>query len=98
MTQQSLSFNGPTRTVALDGKRLGKQLATVKGVMDSGDWLTLAQIAMRGAIRISAAASISARLRDLRRLGWTIDRRRLGDPSTGLHEYRMSGGAKQEAA
>jgi hypothetical protein len=30
-----------------------------------------------------------ARLRDLRRLGWTVDRRRRGNPKAGLHEYRV---------
>lgn len=94
--QEILNFNGPTRTLALDGKRLGKQLATVKVVMESGEWLTLAQIAMRGQIRISAAASISARLRDLRRMGYTVDRRRLGEATLGLWEYRLGGDAAKQ--
>ncbi len=89
--QANLEFNGPTRTVALDGKRLGRQLATVLAVMSDGQWRTFGQIAMLGKIRMTAAASISARLRDLRRLGYSVDRRRVGNPSDGLHEYRLSG-------
>lgn len=34
-------------------------------------------------------ASASARLRDLRRAGLTVERRRRGDPKAGLWEYRV---------
>ncbi len=96
--QYKLPLNGPTRTVALDGARLNSQLATVLRVMSDGHWRTFGQIAILGKIRMTAAASISARLRDLRRLGYSVDRRRVGNPSDGLHEYRLSGQPKQEAA
>lgn len=92
MTQDALNFNGPTRTAAHDGKRLGKQLATVLSVLQAdGGFLTFAQIAMRGSIRMTAAASISARLRDLRKMGFTVDRKRVGNPVDGLWSYRLSG-------
>lgn len=92
--QIALPFNGPTRTIALDGKRLAKQLGTVLNVMQEAAsmkvWLTFGEIATIGELRPTQAASISARLRELRDRGWTVDKRRRGDPKDGLWEYYLS--------
>lgn len=78
---------GTTYVPSLDGPRLAEQAQAVHDHMEDGAWHTLAEIhAATGA----PEASASARLRDLRRVhGRTIERRRRGDPSAGLWEYRM---------
>lgn len=102
--QEKLDFNGPTRTLDLDGKRLGAQLATVLHVLrvsaGRNKWRTFEEIALLGGLRPTQAASISARIRELRAKGWVVDKRRRGDPKDGLWEYFMSfePPAKQEAA
>jgi hypothetical protein len=82
----------------LDAERLGKQLEVVRGFMVQesffGGWRTLAEIARNVSY---PEASISARLRDLRRLGYVVDKRRRGEPKRGLFEYRVSKPAPQEA-
>jgi hypothetical protein len=82
-------FDGVTYEPELDRDRLAAQLALVRAVMSDGQWHTLAGIAdLIGA----PEASISARLRDLRkpRFGaWTIERRRV-PLGHGLHEYRVA--------
>ena len=76
------TFKGLTYDPARDEKRLGAQLRSVISVMRTGNWLTLSAIA---GLTDSPEASVSARLRDMRRLGWTVDRRHL---SRGLWTYR----------
>src|ERR1700733_11596949 len=74
----------------LDGERLGKQLEAVRRKMlfwQNKQWLTLAEISSNTGY---PEASISARLRDLRRLGYVVDKRRRGVESRGLWEYRVS--------
>lgn len=66
-----------------DGKRLGKQCQAVYDAMKSGEWWLLRGLA---AVTSAPEASVSARLRDLRRYGFTIEREYLKD---GLHRYRM---------
>ena len=86
----SVKFDGATYESDYDEARLSKQLLRVKEVMQSGDWLTLTEIA---AVTGDHEQSISARLRDLRKPkfgGHTVDRRRRGEPSTGLFEYRLA--------
>jgi len=74
----------PTR----DGPRLARQHRLVLSVMSDGQWHTLREIAdMSGC----PEASVSARLRDLRRPGYglhTVERRRVAG-GDGLHEYRV---------
>jgi hypothetical protein len=72
---------------SLDGKRLAHQLADVRAVMVmAGEaWLTLGEIET---LTRYPQASISARLRELRGLGYDVQRRRRGEPSRGLFEYR----------
>lgn len=81
--------DGDTYTPALDRARLGAQAQRVLDVMLTGAWHTLAELAEQ---THDPEASISARIRDLRKPafgGHTIDRRHRGDPSYGQYEYRM---------
>ena len=78
---------GATYCATLDAARLNRQQAEVFALMRDGTWRTLAEISRATA---NPEASVSARLRDFRRLGMTVERRRRGDPRAGLHEYRLS--------
>lgn len=83
----ALTFDGDTCVPELDEKRLSTQLVAVRDLMVDGRWRTLPMIA--SAVGASEA-SVSARLRDLRkpRFGsWVVDRRRV---TAGLNEYRVS--------
>lgn len=89
-------FDGITYSPAFDRERLGAQLKRVLGVLERGSWYTLAEIAAHTGD--SSQAAISARLRDLRKPkfgGFTVERRRRGEPRNGLWEYHMKkpGGA-----
>ena len=81
-------FDGETYDRRLDHGRLTTQQKQVYGVMCSGSWLTLAELEERTGF---PQASISARLRDLRKDkfgGYNIERRRR---SQGTFEYRLAG-------
>lgn len=80
---QPFTAKGSTFDAKRDGARLGEQCARVFKVMQSGHWQTLASIA---AITLDPEASVSARLRDLRRFGMTIERAHV---SRGLWKYRL---------
>lgn len=87
-------FSGSTYSPALDGARLAKQLDRVRDLMCDGQWRTLAAIESATG---SPQASVSARLRDLRKPrfgGLTVERRRVA--SGGLWEYRIKWGEVQE--
>lgn len=81
-------FSGATYEPNTDKGRLTDQLGKVRRVMMSGGWFTLAQIAEKAE---APQASVSARLRDLRkqRFGaYAVERRGVhGRP--GLFEYRL---------
>lgn len=77
---------GSTFDPALDRERLGRQHQAVLAFVLNTGWHTLEGIA--AAVR-SPEASVSARLRDFRRDGFTVERRRVPD-GNGLHEYRVS--------
>lgn len=83
---------GTTYEEALDGSRLTSQLAVIRAYMflwSERGWRTLREI---GTDTGYPEASISARLRDLRRPVYgalTVDRRRRGDGRSGIHEYRV---------
>lgn len=82
-------FDGATFDQQADGERLAVQLGRVQTLMEDGVWRTLAEVA---ALVGSPEASVSARLRDLRKErfgGWHVERRRRADAG-GLHEYRVS--------
>lgn len=85
-TYERPSFDGATFNEETDGGRLKAQLARVKNLMLDGQWRTLGEIEM---LTGYPQASISARLRDLRkdRFGsYRVDRRRIG---AGLYQYRV---------
>ena len=82
-------FDGPTIEPEHDQKRLGKQLRRVLQALIPGDRLTLAEIRERTQ---DPEASISARIRDLRKPkfgGHTVTAARRGDPGAGVWEYWM---------
>lgn len=79
------SPRGSTIVPRLDNGRLSTQLGKVLSLMSDGTWRTLREISDNVG---APEASVSARLRDIRGFGWTVDRRRRGDPKKGLHEYK----------
>ena len=96
MTEQQLPmFGGSTYEASLDRDRLARQLVRVKALMiGDGRWRTLDEI---GAVTGDPPASVSARLRDLRkeRFGaYVVERRRRGEPGRGVFEYRVRVGVR----
>jgi len=82
-------FDGATFSPEHDEARLGAQMSRVLTVMRDGEWRTLAELSRAAE---APEASVSARLRDLRKArfgAWTIARRRRGEPARGLWEYRL---------
>ena len=86
MTQTELIFRGDTFDARLDFSRLARQAARVFDLMHDGGWRTLAEISEATG---SPEASVSARLRDFRKMGCVVERRRRGAEMAGLHEYRL---------
>lgn len=87
MTQGNL-FDGRTFVPALDEHRLLSILEAVRALMLDGRRRTLAEIRFR--LGRGTEASISARLRDLRKPRFgalAVQRARRGDPKAGLWEY-----------
>lgn len=82
--QPSLNFDGVTYDPQQDSTRLGKQLEAVKRLMSDGHWRTLSEISLHVP---GSEAGISARLRDCRKIGWTVERRRR---TQGTFEYRVN--------
>ncbi len=88
-------FDGATFDSALDAQRLTTQLNRVQAFMLKGEWHTLSEIAAAVSYppyERATEASVSARLRDLRkeRFGsFKVERRRRGAPRAGLFEYRV---------
>lgn len=84
----SSHFDGRTYNPAVDQKRLSRQLDKVKFHLQStGQWHTLRELAL---LCGGSEASISARIRDLRKPrfgGYIIERRHVKD---GVWQYRMS--------
>jgi arginine repressor len=84
-------FDGRTYDAARDGQRLKSQLEAVRQVLSAGEWKTLNGISRELHIRgIDASeASISARIRDLRKAkfgAYQVGRRYIDN---GLWAYRM---------
>jgi hypothetical protein len=82
----TMRFDGITYDHARDSARLGDQMAAVLSVMADGKWRTLADIASE---TNSPEASISARLRDLRKErfgGHTVNRHFV---RRGLFQYQL---------
>lgn len=74
---------GDTFDPRLDADRLGAQARRVWDCVRSGGWWTLRALADATE---SPEASVSARLRDLRRLGVVVERERV---TAGLWRYRV---------
>jgi hypothetical protein len=96
MRQQGLAlvtsedFAGSTYSRTHDHQRLGSQLKAVYTAMLPGRWWTLAELT---AMVPASEASISARIRDLRKEkfgGHTVERRPRGERKNGLFEYRLA--------
>ena len=93
MNNFNAHFDGKTYDPALDKDRLKKQLGRVYDVMNDGWWMTLLEIQDWSRTRhntFDPEASISARLRDLRKPkfgGYNIERRRR---TNGTWEYRLT--------
>ena len=89
-------FDGATYQPAQDGARLSSQLHATRELMLDHEWRNLAQIALalrKHGLHVTEA-SISARLRDLRKArfgGFDVERRRL---IGGLFEYRIAPAAE----
>lgn len=87
-------FDGDTYDEKQDKVRLTGQVAAVFEVMSSGRWWTLADLANEVTVRTgrhASEASVSARIRDLRKDrfgGHTVVRRRHQEKA-GLWVYRM---------
>jgi DNA-binding HxlR family transcriptional regulator len=77
-------IDGATFNEKRDGKRLAKQQQTVRDLMLDGEWRTLGLIAQ---ITGAPEASVSARLRDLRKCGYLVERKYI---KRGLHQYRVT--------
>lgn len=74
---------GSTYVPERDKARLNAQCKRVYEAMSYGEWRTLANLSH---VTRDPEASVSARLRDLRKAGYTVERRYV---SRGLHEYRL---------
>lgn len=80
------AFSGETFLPSRDGKRLSGQLERVRNAMSDGRWRTLAQLSILSG---GTEASVSARLRDLRKPEFgshVVERRHV---ENGLFQYRM---------
>ena len=86
---QDIQFDGHTYNHLQDSLRLHRQLGKVWNVVKNGAWFTLREIAdLIGA----PEASVSARLRDLRKPKFgsnTVEREYIGQ---GLYRYRLISG------
>ena len=82
-----MSTYGPAYEEKLDGKRINKQMRTIRDYMLAGGWHTLDHIStMLG----YPEGSVSANLRHLRKArfgGYLVDKRRI--KSAGTWEYRV---------
>jgi len=82
-----MDIHGSTYVPELDQERLGLQWKRVFWLMRDSKWRTLREIADA---TNDPESSVSARLRDFRKMGYTVSRRRRGDPKRGLFEYQLS--------
>ena len=85
-----MSFGGTTYDADLDFERLKTQLEKVRWLLThpKGEWWTLSKLKAR--VGAGSEASISARIRDLRKKefgGYRVEHRRRG--VGGLWEYRV---------
>ncbi len=88
---EEYDFDGSTYEPKFDATRLRGEMARVYRTMtkNAGWWWTLREISQDTG---DPEASISARLRDLRKARFgahTVNRRRRGDPTKGVFEYQL---------
>ena len=86
MLKTGAQFDGDTYTPMLDYVRLTGLLSRVYFVMEDGRWHTLGELSVRA---VGSEASVSARLRDLRKAkfgSFQVDRERV---KAGLWRYRL---------
>lgn len=82
-------FDGPDYVPALDRQRLTGQILRIFTLISDESWRTLDEIS---AATGDPQASVSAQLRHLRKRRFghhCIEKRRRGEPKSGLWEYRM---------
>lgn len=87
---KNIIFDGSDYVPNIDQSRLSSQLLAIRKLMMDGRWRTLDEIAH---LTNYPQASISAQLRHLRkeRFGrYRVEKRRRGDHSNGLWEYKVS--------
>ena len=88
-TPPETRFDGATYNAKVDCQRLTPQTQRVYDAMLDGRWRSLFELSVKTG---DPEASVSARLRDLRkqRFGaFVVDRRRRGNSDHGLFEYRL---------
>jgi hypothetical protein len=81
--QPPQTFHGSTYEPTQDHTRLKTQFHKVFNLMSDGQWRTLVEISE--SVKGSEAA-LSARLRDFRKIGHTVNRRRI---DRGLFAYQL---------
>ncbi|MDE2426752.1 MAG: hypothetical protein KGO96_12695 [Elusimicrobia bacterium] len=92
-----LTFGGATYDAEFDCERLNAQQRRVYELMRDGQFRTLSEISLATG---DPQASVSARLRDLRKEPFrlTVVRRVRGERRSGLFEYRIEAKADTRAA
>jgi hypothetical protein len=90
MSGEKFYFNGEDYCASLDKKRLKLQIVQIYLIIKDGKWRTLPELEKETGYMSS---SISAQLRNLRKLRFgalKIEKRRRGNPTNGLFEYRLN--------
>ena len=90
------AFEGSDYKAEFDFKRLTGQIRRIFITMKDGQWRTLGEIS---ATTGDGESSISAQLRNMRKERYgthSILKRRRGEPSNGLFEYKLEPSYKQQ--
>ena len=88
--KEPMEFDGPSYNPALDQVRLTGQIKRIFDLIKDGKWRTLPEISYETG---DPEASISAQLRHLRKTRFgshVVDKRRRGEETHGLWEYRLT--------
>lgn len=80
-----VKFHGETYSAEFDEARLAAQAKRVWELMRDGRWRSLQEIAQE---TCDPQASVSARLRDFRKAGLTVDRQSRGERERGVYGKR----------
>ena len=86
MTQPTF-FDGRSFVQSRDGERLGKQMAAVMREMADGAWYTLHELSLATG---APEASVSARIRDLKKARFGSHKIESQYVRRGLWQYRMA--------